>query len=354
MTRTPRSIGLILAALFLGLSAPARAETTPPQPVNLGSASNFLVLSGAGIQNLASGMVFTGTIGTSPSPGASITGVTKAQVTGLIYTVDATGPAGSTIAPSFLTGAKGAMTAAYGDAFGRVLARVTQAPELGGLSLAPGLYWSATGFSISTGDLVLDAGGNANGVWIFQAGTAGSPTDVNLLTTRNVSLAGGARAANVFWACRSGILGTNSSFRGTILAQQTITNAGNGIFEGRQLAFTSGITFNGVANPSMGMPAGAGSGVPANSGSYIFPSPATGDSADIVYTMASAGEAQIHIYNETGRLVDSIVEQKGSGWQTSHVSVGKFAQGLYFYVIHMKYDDGGKDTQGPHKFVVKR
>jgi len=68
-------------------------------------------------------------------------------------------------------------------------------------------------------------------------------------------------------------------------------------------------------------------------GSYIFPSPTEGDFATIVYTMSSAGTAKISIYNETGRLVDSIEEAKLAGWQGSSVSVGKFARGIYFYVL---------------------
>jgi len=40
--------------------------------------------------------------------------------------------------------------------------------------------------------LVLDAGGNANAVWVFRIGTS-------LTTGANVSLANGAQAQNVFW-----------------------------------------------------------------------------------------------------------------------------------------------------------
>ena len=346
--------GYILGSLLLGLGAQALAETTPPQPVDLLSDVNFLVLTGAGIQNLSGpALHFYGNIGTSPSSGSSITGITAAMINGQIECVDAAGPAGSTIAPAFLTQAKNDMTTAYNDAFGRVLARVTQGPELGGLTLAPGLYWSATGFSVSTGDLVLDAGGNATGVWIFQAGTAGSPTDVNVLTTRKITLAGGAKATNVFWACRTGILGTHTAFRGTILAQQSVTNAGDGIFEGRQLAFTGSATFNGAANPAMLLPGfQIVPGADVN-GSYIYPSPTTGDSATVVYTMANAGNVKIRFYNESGRLVDTIEDTKPSGFQSSPVSVNKFAAGSYFYLLSIKYDNGTSEDQGRRKFAVQ-
>jgi hypothetical protein len=268
--------------------------------------------------------------------------------------VDATGPAGSTIDPAYLTVAKGAITTAYNDAFGRVLARVTQGPELGGLTLAPGLYWSATGFTISSGDLTLDTLGNPNAVWIFQAGTAGSPTDVELLSTRKVILANGASADKIFWACRTGILGTDSSFAGNIIADQSITNAGNGQFQGRQLAFTGNATFNGVANPGMTLPLPPGLLIPGpkQNSSYIYPSPARGQNADIVYTMASAGSVKIRIHNETGRLVDTIEESKPAGSQSSHVNIGKFAAGSYFYMLNIKYDNGGKESHPRHKFAV--
>lgn len=346
---------LTLSALVLGLSVSAVAETTPPQPVNLLSAGNFLILTGAGIQNLAgSGLHLNGNIGTSPAPGSAITGITASQVSGNIYTVDATGPTGSTIDASLLTTAKGDMTTAYNDAFGRVLNIVTQSPELGGLTLAPGLYWSATGFSISTGDLTLDTMGDVNAVWIFQAGTATSPTDVTLVSTRNVKLSHGADAAKVFWACQSAFLGTDSTFKGNILAKQSITNAGNGSFEGRQLAFTGSATINGAAPPSFGLPQGLRSIDPKESrdGSYIYPSPTRGANANVVYTMTSSGSVKIRFYNESGRLADTVEENKPKGWQSSDVAVGRFAPGVYFYVLTMKYDDGSSETKPRHKFVV--
>jgi len=55
----------------------------------------------------------------SPAAGSLITGFGLTEVTGTIYTVDATGPAGSTVAAAMLTEAKGDLTIAYNDAAGR-------------------------------------------------------------------------------------------------------------------------------------------------------------------------------------------------------------------------------------------
>jgi len=51
-----------------------------------------VILSKTGITNVPASAI-TGNIGTSPITGASITGLDCVEVTGTIYTVDATGPA---------------------------------------------------------------------------------------------------------------------------------------------------------------------------------------------------------------------------------------------------------------------
>jgi hypothetical protein len=86
--------------------------------------------------------------------------------------------------------------------------------------------------------------------------------------------------------------------------------------------------------------------------SYIYPSPARGDSASIAYAMKQDGNVTIKIYNQTGRLVDTITESKSAGWQAAQVSVGKFAQGTYYYLVYFQYPLGTTEMQGPCKFVV--
>src|SRR6185295_7315233 len=93
--------------------------------------------------------------------------------------------------------AAAAALAAFNDLAGRPGATDPGA-NLGGLTLAPGIYKTTSGAFLITGsDLTLDAGGNANAVWVFQTastltvGAAGAP--------RSVILAGGAQPKNVFW-----------------------------------------------------------------------------------------------------------------------------------------------------------
>src|SRR4029077_8339566 len=99
---------------------------------------------------------------------------------------------------------------------------------------------STSSLAISSGDLTLDAQGNANAVFIFQMAST-------LTTTvgRQVILSGGAKAANVFWQVgSSATLGTSSVFKGNILALASITVTTGAIVEGRLLARTAAVTLD--------------------------------------------------------------------------------------------------------------
>jgi hypothetical protein len=69
-----------------------------------------------------------------------------------------------------------------------------------------------------------------------------------VLTTtagRQVTLSGGAKAANVFWQVgTSATLGTTSAFKGTIMADQSITLNNGATLDGRALARIGGVTMN--------------------------------------------------------------------------------------------------------------
>ena len=124
------------------------------------------------------------------------------------------------------------------------------AGELGGLTLAPGLYQSAGGsFAITSVDLTLDAGGNADAVWIFQTAST-----LVVGTGRNVTLAGGAQAKNVFWRVGSAAtINAGARMVGTIIAQSGITFPGGGAtLNGRALSLVSSVAF---LNTTVNVPA---------------------------------------------------------------------------------------------------
>jgi hypothetical protein len=140
--------------------------------------------------------------------------------------------------------AKGDLTAAYNDAQGRSLNAISLPGQLGGLTLAPGLYVNSSSTGISgTGSnaiLTLDAGGNSNAVWIFKMGST-------LITDGSTSivLAGGAQAGNIYWSVgSSATLGTYSTFYGNILADQSITLNTGATLYGRALTRVAAVTLD--------------------------------------------------------------------------------------------------------------
>jgi hypothetical protein len=61
-----------------------------------------------------------------------------------------------------------------------------------------------------------------------------------------IILAGGAKAANIFWAVgTSATLGTTSIFKGNILADQSISANTGAVVEGRLLARIAAVTLQG-------------------------------------------------------------------------------------------------------------
>jgi len=212
-------------------------------PVNLGSAAHFTILAGAAITTTGGGTI-NGDVGAYPIAGSGI-GLPAAQVHGTIYETDATGPAGAVIAPALLLAAKDDLTTAMNDAAGRT--PVPADPDhlnpnggnIGGLNLTPGIYKFTGTASITGADVFLTGG--PDDVWIFQIAA-----DLQVGSMRNIILAGGAQARNVFWQVgTSANIGTFAVFKGTIMSNQGIVMMTSSTLEGRALAFTAGITYNG-------------------------------------------------------------------------------------------------------------
>jgi hypothetical protein len=216
-----------------GTSATAAVAEVAQAPVELGTAGTFAILTKSGVTDVYASAI-NGNVGASPITGAAI-GLECPEVqTGTIYSVDTAGPPCEVTDPTFLTTAVGDMGTAYNDAAGRTSPDFVNlgAGEIGGLTLEPGLYTWDTDVSIST-DVVLSGG--PNDVWIFQiAGT------LDQAAAKNVTLAGGAQAKNVFWQAAGAVsIGTTAHFEGTILAQTMIAMKTGASTNGRLLAQTA-------------------------------------------------------------------------------------------------------------------
>ena len=137
--------------------------------------------------------------------------------------------------------------AAYNDLAAMPPGSDPAAGQLGGLVLPPAVYTSAGGtFDITTGDLTLDAQGDANAVWVFQS-SAALTVGLNA-TPRRVILINGAQARNVFWQVGSAArIEDGSTMVGTIIAPAgvTISTADQTIqttLVGRAIGLTASVT----------------------------------------------------------------------------------------------------------------
>jgi len=224
------------------LATPKVWSFTTSLPTSLGTASTFAVLGGnAGIVNQGNQTVITGNIGTRAAS-TSVTGFHDAEcgytetpqnIGSVSGSINSAPPACGTVTKlGIATNALLDAQSAYTALSARPAGTDPGAGQLGGLSLAPGTYTAQAGsFTISGGNLILDAGGYANAIWVFQMATSltvgGSGPAVSSIDLRN-----GAQAKNVYWQVGS---------------TATINSAGGGTMQGTIIA-QSGITFSGPGN----------------------------------------------------------------------------------------------------------
>ncbi len=227
-------------SLASGLCLTAITARAQQAPVNLGSNSTFAILAGTTV-TVTGGGTITGNIGIFPGT-AYIAGNPAVTVNGTLY-------AGGPVAAQ----AQLDLTTAFNDAAGRTVNAITVAGNIGGQTLAPGLYKSTSSLAISSGDLTLDAQGNANAVWIFQIASTLTTT-----SGRQVILAGGAKAANIFWQVgSSATIGTTSVFQGNILAAVSISMLTGSTLAGRALAMGGAVTLDTGGGTSATIPVAA-------------------------------------------------------------------------------------------------
>lgn len=213
-------------------------------PVNLGIAGDFAILSKTGITDVYKSSI-TGDIGSSPITGAAIL-VKCNEVVGTIYTVDAAGPLPCSVTNATrLTVAIGDMQTAYTDAAGRTNPDFLNlgAGNIGGKTLTPGLYKWTTALNIPT-DITIS--GSPTDVFIFQvAGT------LKLSSAVRMTLTGGVQAKNIFWVVSDAVTcGTTSHFEGNILGMTGINLQTAATINGRMMAQTAvTLQMNSVTKP---------------------------------------------------------------------------------------------------------
>lgn len=197
----------------------------PPGPTPCEGLWTFGVLAGETITNTGF-TVIDGDLGLSP--GSSVTGFPPGIVNGTQHITDVEAAA-----------AKVQLTAEY-LALEGMLGGTPVAGDLGGQTLSPGIYKSVASLEVTTADLTLDAGGDADAEFIFQIASTWI-----VANGRSIILTGGAKAGNVYYQVgSSATLGTTSVTEGSILALTSITIQTNAVLNGRALARNGSVTLD--------------------------------------------------------------------------------------------------------------
>lgn len=192
--------------------------------LDLGSADSFAVLGGSTVTSIGN-TVLNGNLGA----GTTITGFyPPGIVNGTIY-------AGGSVAANAHSGA----LTAYNILAGETSIQNLTGQDLGGLTLVPGVYRFDSSAQL-TGTLTLNAGNNPDARFDFLIGST-----LGTASSSSVSLINGAQAGNVFWQVgSSATLGADTSFYGSILADQSITLNNGASMSGRALALNAAVTLD--------------------------------------------------------------------------------------------------------------
>ncbi|MET9886337.1 ice-binding family protein, partial [Streptomyces sp. NPDC006430] len=212
----------VAAAMVATTSTQASAIATP---VPLGTTASHSVLAGQGVTNTGPSVI-SHDLGTHPNP--AITGFPPGLVLGAVHAADAAA-----------LQAKSDLTIAYNNAAGQAQDFALAAGIGAGQTLLPGVHTATSGVGL-TGDLILNAGGDPNAVWVFQI-----PEALTTASSSRVLLTNGASPCNVYWQIgSSATLGTDSTFVGTIMALTSIFVTTRANIEGRAFARNGEVTLD--------------------------------------------------------------------------------------------------------------
>jgi len=209
------------------------------EPVDLGSAVNYVILAKTGVVASPLGTQVRGDIGLSPAAAEAIEGFrllidssgvfsTSVLALGRVFASDHAAPT-----PGRLKVAIADMEAAFSEAAGRAADTVELGDgDIGGMTMKPGVHKWGTALLIPDGILLA---GSARDVWIFQVAH-----DLIVSGGASVMLRDGALPSNVFWQVGGRVdLGRTTHFEGVVLSLTEIHARTGASVKGRLFAQTA-------------------------------------------------------------------------------------------------------------------
>ena len=221
-SRLSRKYPALLASLgfvaLLWVPSTTWAQVAPP----LGVAQQFGALGNSGVTGATgSGVVVSGDVGSSPTPSIS------------------NFPPSSTVAPFIVhnTGVQpdGVVQQAHADAITAYIALQNQGPgtvlpdNLAGAALTSGIYSFVSGAPDLPANATLTL--NGGGIFVFNVG---SSLTANVLS----NVVGTADPCNIYWRVGTSATLNGTNFKGTVIANASITLGGGANLVGRALAGT--------------------------------------------------------------------------------------------------------------------
>jgi type VI secretion system secreted protein VgrG len=288
---------------MLFVAAPTRGQSP-----SLGSGNAFAVLAASTVTSTGNSVV-AGDVGVAP--GTAITGFPPATATGSLHMGD-----------PIAVQAQADVALAYSTLTAAVCTTTLTGQDLGGMTLAPGVYCYAAAAQL-TGTLTLDAAGNAAGVFVIKTGST-----LTTAVAAAVVLINGANAENVFWQVgSSATFGAATHLVGNVMAQASITAGVGAVVTGRLIALTAAVNMD---TSQVSLPSGAttasmgpGCGNPAATltavglptlGNTAFAFQTTTAPAATVFLFQSFGATSVVVAPGCTVYLDSATFQSAFGW----------------------------------------
>lgn len=217
--------GLPLAEEAMPESASSIEDALVSSPV-LGAAARFEVL-GSSTVTCTNAAFVRGDVGVAP--GSSITGFNPGcGLTGGLHANDGVAVA-----------AHAALNTTYNALAGAACTTNLTGRDLGGMTLAPGVYCFDSSAFLS-GQLRLDGKGKSDAKWNFQIAST-----LTTATGASVVMVNKGQPCNVYWQVgSSATLGTSTAFKGNLITYSSITLVGGTNVIGRVLALNGAVTMD--------------------------------------------------------------------------------------------------------------